>query len=235
MVNLIDQRMNIVSHLEELRRRLIWILGTLGVSFLIGWHYCTPIRHYIQKPIGHIPLVYLKLTDAFSAQLRVAFAVSVFLSIPVILYHVLQFCAPVISKNTHRNIWIATAAGSVLFLMGGAFGFFVIAPNLIKMLLSFADASLTPQITIDSYLSVIFSICLIFALIFELPLLMVILAKLKIISHKYLSENRKYFILLNAIIAGILTPPDVISQMFMLVPLLVLFEIGTAAVYFVRK
>jgi sec-independent protein translocase protein TatC len=221
-----ERRMSMVEHLDELRRRLFWILACLGSGTALGWMFRSPLRHFLQAPLGSYPLVYLKPTEAFLVNLKLAFALGVLLTLPVFFYHTLSFCLPGLGAKLQRRIWTASALGSALFLTGAGFGVRVVLPPLMRFLLSFADPSLSPQISVDYYMTFVFGMALVFGLSFELPLLMWMLGSLGLVSAKFLRQNRRYAILFNCIAAAILTPPDVLSQMLLFIPLLILYELG---------
>ena len=227
--------MSIVEHLDELRTRLIWVLICLGVGTTLGWWQRVPLRHFLQTPLGAFPLVYLKPTEAFVVNLKLAFALGVLLTLPVILYHTLAYCLPGAGTRLRRKIWTATALGSILFFTGAGFGVKAVLPSVIQFLLSFADASLVPQISVDYYLTFVFGMALVFGLSFELPLLMWMLGSLGLVSATFLRQNRRYAILFNCIAAAILTPPDVLSQMLLFIPLLILYELGIWLVVLTEK
>lgn len=231
-----DKRMSMVDHLEELRQRLIWILSTLGIGTVVGWIISPQLRRLLQRPLGNIQLVFFAPSEALMAYIKIGFVFGLFVTAPVMLYHLLGFCLPVTSAIVRRRIKQATAMGTVLFYLGAFFGFWFVCPNMFSYFLSFADASLVPQLGINNYMSLIYGISIVFGLTFELPLVMVLLAQIKVINYWLLKNKRKYIILINALLAGVLTPgPDIISQMLMFVPLTILFEIGVLLIYLMER
>ena len=223
--------MSIVDHLSELRTRLVWVLGALALGTTLGWHYRFALRHTIQAPIAPYPLVFLKPAEALMVNMKIAFAAGVLFTLPILIYHTLAFCLPGSGSKLQKKIWITSALGTVFFAIGCAFGLTVALPTTLKFLLSFADPSLVPQLSVDYYFSFALGMTLVFGLTFELPLFMWMAGSLGLISHRVLRHNRKYAILILSIVAAILTPPDVVSQMLLLGPLLVLYEIGIWLVY----
>ena len=160
-----------------------------------------------------------------------------FLGSPVIFWQIWKFVAPGLYKHEKRALLPFSFLSSVCFLGGVAFGYFVVFPPAFRFLLGYSADFLTPMPAVSEYFSLSLRLLIAFGVIFELPILMVFLAKIGIVDVPFLNKNRKYAILINFIIAAILTPtPDIVNQMLMGVPLLVLYEISVVAVWiFGRK
>ena len=156
---------------------------------------------------------------------------------PVIFWQIWKFVAPGLYKHEKRTLLPFSFLSSVCFLGGVAFGYFVVFPPAFRFLLGYSNDFLTPMPAVSEYFSLSLRLLIAFGVIFELPILMVFLAKIGIVDVPFLNKNRKYAILINFIIAAILTPtPDIVNQMLMGVPLLVLYEISVVAVWiFGRK
>ena len=161
----------------------------------------------------------------------------VLLGSPVIFWQIWKFVAPGLYKHEKRMLLPFSFLSSVCFLAGAAFGYFVVFPPAFRFLLGYSADFLSPMPAVNEYFSLSLRLLIAFGVIFELPILMVFLAKIGIVDVPFLNKNRKYAILINFIIAAILTPtPDVVNQMLMGVPLLVLYEISVVAVWiFGRK
>jgi sec-independent protein translocase protein TatC len=161
----------------------------------------------------------------------------VLLGSPVIFWQIWKFVAPGLYKHEKRALLPFSFLSSVCFLGGVAFGYFVVFPPAFRFLLGYSADFLTPMPAVSEYFSLSLRLLIAFGVIFELPILMVFLAKIGIVDVPFLNKNRKYAILINFIIAAILTPtPDIVNQMLMGVPLLVLYEISVVAVWiFGRK
>jgi sec-independent protein translocase protein TatC len=161
----------------------------------------------------------------------------VLLGSPVIFWQIWKFVAPGLYKHEKRVLLPFSFLSSVCFLGGAAFGYFVVFPPAFRFLLGYSADFLSPMPAVNEYFSLSLRLLIAFGVIFELPILMVFLAKIGIVDVPFLNKNRKYAILVNFIIAAILTPtPDIVNQMLMGVPLLVLYEISVIAVWiFGRK
>jgi len=161
----------------------------------------------------------------------------VLLGSPVIFWQIWKFVAPGLYKHEKKVLLPFSFLSSVCFLGGAAFGYFVVFPPAFRFLLGYSADFLSPMPAVNEYFSLSLRLLIAFGVIFELPILMVFLAKIGIVDVPFLNKNRKYAILINFIIAAILTPtPDIVNQMLMGVPLLILYEISVVSVWiFGRK
>lgn len=158
------------------------------------------------------------------------------LASPVIFYQIWRFVAPGLYKHEKKVIVPFTFLSTICFIGGAAFGYFVVFPPAFKFLVGYSNEYLTSMPAVSEYFSLALRLLIAFGVIFEMPILMVFLAKMGIVTVAFLNKNRKYAILINFIIAAILTPtPDVVNQMMMGIPLLILYEISVVAVYFFGK
>ena len=159
------------------------------------------------------------------------------LASPIIFWQIWKFVAPGLYKHEKRVLLPFSLFSSIFFLCGAAFGYFVVFPPAFRFLLGYSTDFLSPMPVVSEYFSLSIRLLLAFGVIFELPILMVFLAKIGVVDVPFLNKNRKYAILINFIIAAILTPtPDVVNQMLMGIPLLVLYEVSVIAVWlFGRK
>jgi len=166
-----------------------------------------------------------------------ALVTGVLLASPVIFWQIWKFVAPGLYRHEKRLLLPFSFLSSICFLGGAAFGYFVVFPPAFRFLLGYSADFLSPMPAVNEYFSLSLRLLIAFGVIFELPILMVFLAKMGIVDVPFLNKNRKYAILINFIIAAILTPtPDIVNQMLMGIPLLVLYEISVIAVWlFGRK
>ncbi|MBI4753613.1 twin-arginine translocase subunit TatC [Candidatus Desantisbacteria bacterium] len=219
--------MGIFDHLEELRKRLIvcvvFIFITSGLSY---WLLVKPVINLIAKPVGK-QLIFLTPTEAFMVYIIVAFFCGIFLSSPIVLFQIWRFVAAGLTKREKMYVLIYAPFSFLLFIGGAYFCYAVIMPVTVKFLLGFATESLTPMITLRSYVSFVGSMLLGFGLVFEMPVVILFLTELGLLSPKTLQKQRKYAILIIFIVAAVMTPsPDVLSQLLMALPMLFLFELS---------
>lgn len=226
-----EKRLPLTEHLTELRSRLIKCIIAVGIGFLISYYFSDRIFSILMKPlVNSLPegstMVYTGLPEAFFTYMKTAFLSGIFLAIPVLLYQMWMFVAPGLYRK-ERRVALPFVISSTLFFIGGAlFGYFIVFPIGFKFFLSYATDMIKPLPSVKEYLSFSAKMLLAFGLIFELPVVTFFLAKVGVVTHKFMSHNRRYAILIIFIVAAIFTPPDVISQFMMAIPLLVLYEIS---------
>src|SRR5258708_24918406 len=214
----VDGKMPFMEHLGELRTRimrsLFWLLG----GTLVSMFFSERIVDYLSRPVTKLgyKLVFTAPAEAFWVQMKVALIVGLFISAPGILYQVWAFISPGLHEHEKKYAVPFVFIGSVMFLAGGAFSLFVVTPYAIAYLLSFARENLQPMITLENHIDFLLKFTLAFGAVFELPLIITLLARLGVVTAKQLSKNRKYAIL-GAFIAGaVLTPtPDAFNQTLM--------------------
>jgi sec-independent protein translocase protein TatC len=219
-------------HLEELRRRIMVCLAAIAVGFLACYAFKEQLFEFISIPlIASLPddtswMIFTGVTEAFFTYLKVSFLAGVLLALPVIFYQLWAFIAPGLYA-TEKKIAIPFVVFSTLFFITGAsFGYFVVFPFGFTFLLGFATETIRPFPSIKEYLSFATKLLIAFGLVFELPLITYFLSKVGILTHRTLSRNRRYFIVMAFLMSAALTPPDVVTQMLMAGPILLLFEIS---------
>lgn len=212
------------SHLNELRDRAIKSLVTFTVATLIIWNFLDPVIRYVVKPVGRI--VFTSPEEAFGARMTLAMTGGFLFALPVILYHLWKFIALGLSDNERRYIKIFGPLSLFFFFAGSAFGYFVLLPISLNFLLSFSSTWMVPMITVDKYISYVGTIIIGSGVTFELPLVLGFLARIGIATPEFLRQKRRYAYVIILIVAAILTPPDVVSQMILTIPLVVLYELG---------
>lgn len=222
----------LTEHLAELRFRLIRIVFILFLGFGACYGFSEKIFEVIRAPIlpylpaGAQGLHYVGVFEKFMAHLKVSFLAGVFLTAPLWLFQVWRFIAPGLYAKEKKYVVGFIFSGVVLFLSGGAFAYYFVLPLAFKFLISFGGSTDIPIITINEYLEFIIKFFLGFGLTFELPVLLTFLGMMGVIDHTFLKKNRRWAILVMAVVAAVVTPPDAISMLALLAPLIVLYEIG---------
>ncbi len=219
------------AHLDELRKRLIICFIAIGVGFVACYAFKEQLFYILVAPLQRVmksgdTLIYTHLPEAFFTFLKTALIGGIMLASPVLLYQFWMFMAPGL-YDREKRLLVPILFLSTLFFIGGAlFGYFIVFPFGFSFFLSFATETIRPMPSMREYLSFASKLLLAFGLVFELPLVITFLARLGIVSVAFLSKNRKYAILLFFVGAAILTPPDVVTQIMMALPLMVLYEIS---------
>lgn len=220
-------KMSFFDHLTELRNRIVWSLIPSAIGLGISLYFTTPAMKFLTRNLK-TELVFTTPTEAFWTYMKVAMIMGLFIAMPIILWNVWAFVAPGLHKHERKYAAPFVIIGSLLFLLGGAFALFVVVPFAIDFLVSFGqDQGLKAMITVSSYIDFILKFTLAFGVVFEMPVVITLLSMLGIVTPQFLSKNRKYAILINFIIAAVLTPtPDIVNQSLMAGPLIILYEVG---------
>jgi len=242
-------KMPLLDHLIELRRRLMYCLLGLLVLFFISYGFADEIYAFLVQPLADIlqdlggerRMIYTALHEAFFTQIKVAAWTAFFVGFPLIAMQVWLFVAPGLYRNEKAALLPFLVATPVLFFLGGAMVYYFIFPLAWKFFLSFetvAGAGGLPiqlEAKVDQYLSLVMRLIFAFGVCFELPVVMTLLARVGMVTSAGMKDKRKYAIVAAFVAAAILTPPDVISQIGLAVPTILLYEISIYAVRIVEK
>jgi sec-independent protein translocase protein TatC len=219
--------MPIMAHLEELRRRLIWVALALIVTTAISFVFAERIIEILKRPMGDALLVFLKPTDSIANFMKVSLIAGVTLAMPVIVYHFFRFLSPGLTKQERRYLLLIVPGATFSFLVGVAFAYFLMLPAAVTFLYSFMQEVAQPFWSLDTYLSMVTRLIFWVGMAFETPLIVFFLAKLEIISTEALTRSRKYAVVVIALIAAVITPtPDPVNMGLVMLPLVLLYEIG---------
>ena len=226
-----DEKLPFTSHLEELRKRLITSFIAIGVGFVVSFGFKERLFGILVQPLITVmkegeTLIYTGLPEAFFTYLKVSFLSGLIVASPVLLYQFWMFVAPGLYRKERRLMVPIVILSSVFFVGGALFGYFVVFPWGFKFFLGFATDTIRPLPSMKEYFGFSAKLLLAFGLVFELPLVLTFMAKLGIVSVEFLKKNRKYALLLFFAGAAILTPPDVVTQILMALPLMILYEIS---------
>jgi len=235
-----DKPMPLLDHLIELRTRLLWSMGALLLCFFFCYYFSKNIYSFLAQPLadiliqrgGNRRLIYTALYEAFFTYLKVAFFGAAFLSFPVIATQIYMFVAPGLYRSEKRAFLPFLLATPVLFVGGAALAYYFVFPAAWTFFLSFettdGGGGLPVQLEakVSEYLGLVMRLIFAFGLAFQLPVLLTLLAKVGIISVAGLKKYRRYAYVGMFIIAAIITPPDVITQTGLAIPLILLYEIS---------
>jgi sec-independent protein translocase protein TatC len=231
-----------VAHLMELRDRLVKaVVAVAVIAFALGF-YPGPAGLYdlMAAPlVAHLPkgatMIATSVISPFMVPLKVLLVAAFLIALPVVLYQLWAFIAPGLYSHERKLVLPLVISSSVLFYIGVAFCYFFVFGRVFAFIQSFAPASITASPDIEAYLDFVLSMFLAFGLAFEVPVVVVVLARMGIFSIAKLKEFRGYFVVLAFIIAAIVTPPDVVSQLALAIPMVGLYEIGIwAAQLFIK-
>ena len=226
-----DSRMPFTEHLEELRHRLIVCFVAVGVGFVICYFFAKQIFEILMRPLIQVMppgegLIFTALPEAFITYLKVALLAGIGLASPVIIYQFWRFIAPGLYQREQRAMFPIVLFSTFFFVGGALFGYFVVFPFGFKFFIGFASDSIRALPSIREYLKFATKLLFAFGFIFELPLFSYFLARLGLVNAEMLRTKQKYAILIIFMLAAILTPPDIVTQVMMAGPLLLLYELS---------
>lgn len=229
-----------IAHLIELRDRLIRMLAGFLLAFLALFPFANKLYTLLAQPmLAKLPaggqLVATAVTTPFFVPMKVAMMAAVVLSLPWSLYQVWAFVAPGLYAHEKRFMLPLIVASTLLFILGMAFAYFLVFPVVFGFIVGVAPQGVTVMTDIGNYLDFVLGMFLAFGVAFEVPVLVVLLVKFGLVSVETLKEIRSYVIVGAFVIGAIFTPPDVVSQIMLAVPLWILYEAGIVASGFVQK
>jgi sec-independent protein translocase protein TatC len=226
-----DDKIPFTDHLEELRTRLIRSAIAVGIGFVISYGFKEKIFKILVHPLISVmpadsKMIFTGLPEAFFTYLKVAFLTGLLVASPVVIFEFWMFVSPGLYKKEKTLLIPIIILSSIFFLGGALFGYFIVFPYGFKFFLGFASENIQALPSMSEYLSFTAKMLLAFGLVFELPLVITFMARLGIVTADFLKKNRKYAILLFFAVSAILTPPDVVSQIMMALPLMLLYEVS---------
>ena len=244
-----DKEGGFISHITELRTRLIHSFIFLFVFFIFCYFFAEYLYGFLVEPYAQAVkndsierrLIFTALQETFLTYLRVAFFASFFVTSPFILIQIWKFIAPGLYDHEKIAIMPYLVITPILFFLGGALVYYLIMPLAIKFFLSFESAGLTTSLPIqleakvNEYLSLVMKLIFAFGLRFQLPVVLSLLARVGVVDSEYLKTRRKYVVVIIFAAAAILTPPDPITQIGLAIPLLILYELSIFSVRLIEK
>jgi sec-independent protein translocase protein TatC len=240
-------RQPLLAHLVELRKRLIYALVAVLVCFAISYTFASHIYEFLVRPLAvategeHRRLIYTGLTEAFTTYIKLALWTGCFAAFPIVASQIWMFVAPGLYKNERKAFLPFLVATPVFFLMGASVAYYIVFPMAWKFFLSFEMPGTTETLPIQlearvsEYLSLSMTVIFAFGLAFELPVILVLLARAGVLSSAKLAGFRRYAVVLIFVAAAVLTPPDLISMVSLALPLMALYELSIFGAKWVEK
>ncbi|MFN3620350.1 twin-arginine translocase subunit TatC [Sphingorhabdus sp.] len=242
MSELDDSKMPLLDHLIELRSRLLWSFLALAIAFAISLYFARPIFGFLVQPLlasGQTKLIYTAIFEAFFVEIKVAFFAATFFSFPVFATQLWRFVAPGLYTKEKRAFLPFLLATPVLFILGASMAYYMAIPVALEYLLGFGgnvggvEQQALPGV--DNYLNFVMKFIFGFGISFLLPVLLMLLERAGIVTLEQLKSARRYAIVGAFVIAAVLTPPDVVSQLLLGIPLCILYELALVAIWFTRR
>jgi sec-independent protein translocase protein TatC len=220
-----DKKSTVLGHLREIRRRLIQcviaVVITTGISFI----FAKQIFQVLILPAGNIDLIYIEMTEMIGTYMKVCLTSGIILAMPYIIFQFLMFVSPALTHKEKKYVYVILPFVGMMFIAGVVFGYYILVPPGMRFLTTFGSDIATPQIKIGNYISVVTRLLLAIGFVFEMPVVSTFLARLGVLTPKWLSGKRKPAIILALIVAAIITPTfDPVNQLLVAVPLIVLYE-----------
>jgi sec-independent protein translocase protein TatC len=235
-------RAPLLDHLLELRRRLLWSFASIGIAFAACLYFARPIFGFLVQPLlaaGQDRLIYTAVFEAFFVEIKVAFFAALMLAFPVVANQLWQFVAPGLYAKEKRAFLPFLLMTPFLFLTGAALAYYVAMPVALHFLLGYegniAGVQQDALPGVGNYLSFVTRFIFGFGVAFLLPVLLMLLERAGLVTRDQLKRGRRYAIVVAFVIAAILTPPDVVSQLLLAVPLVLLYEVSLVAIWFTER
>lgn len=233
------KNMTITEHFAELRRRILIVLGFFVFAFGLGWFVSPWIQEFITAPLLSVwddaQMLYTGITDALMVQLSLAMLVAIMLTVPVMLYEIWAFVAPGLHKKEKDFVLPIFILSPLLFLCGAAFAFYALFPTVFAFFIELGETAPVPAVVmpdVRDYIGFAIGLLKVFGIAFQLPLVLVLLNRAGVLPRARVVAARRYAIVFIVIAAAILTPPDVVSQILLAVPMWALFELS---ILFMKK
>ncbi len=228
---MIDEKKPFVSHLKELRDRLVVAIIGVGIAFIVTYTFKERIFQFLMQPfIAVMPaqssFIFTSVTEAFITYFKISLVAALFLAAPVLLYEVWMFVSPGLYEKEKKYAIPFITFGSILFLVGALFCYWIVMPFIYRFFVSYAGQFIIPMPTLKDYMNLSLKMLIIFGLIFQMPLLAYYLARAGVINYRLLAGKRRYAILGIVVLSAIITPPEVTSQLLMAIPMYGLYEVS---------
>lgn len=229
------KQFTLIEHLSELRKRLIKLLITFVVIFIYVYTKTDQLIDFILQMSSTIDFIYTKPEELLMSYLKLDFLAALLFTFPFAMFHCWRFIRPALKKNEKWKCFIFFLMATVLFFAGVAFSLYVTTPLCLHFLSEFKNYNIPPMLSIENYLSFIIEMTLVFGLVFDVPAVIYFLASMNLIRYSTIKKYGKYILLVMLIIAAMLTPPDIISQIMLFIPLLLLYELSLFICYVLEK
>lgn len=234
-----DKNMSLIEHIGELRFRVTRSAYGILLGMVTCWSFSEKIFNYIRQPIQEYlvngGLVFTAPMDKFMAHIKISFVVGLLLSAPFWLFQLWSFIAPALYKREKKIAAGFVFFGTLQFIFGLAFSYFIVLPMAFKFLMTFGGDVDKPMITIDHYLGFIAQTSIVFGLCFQMPVIISFLGLIGVVSQKFLKEKRRFAVVAIAVISAIAAPPDALSMILLLVPMWFLYEVSIIVVGLFEK
>ena len=229
-----EKQMTFLEHLEELRWRLIKSIVAVVVLSLGSYFFSEQIMDLLTLPFPET-LIFLAPAEGFLIRLKISLFAGIIVGLPIIFYQIWQFVVPGLLDKERKYVPVVVFISTVCFLVGAFFAYSIMIPFAMRFFMKFQTPELVANIRIKDYLSFVTTMILVFGIVFEMPILSYFLTRIGLITAKFLRSKRRYAIVVILIMAALLTPPDVVSQLFLGGPMVLLYEVSIFVSYMAAR
>ncbi len=233
------KKMTLMQHFSELRRRILWTAVVFVGALIVGWYLSPWLQEFLTAPLLGVwqegAFIYTGLSDGLMIRFSLAVLFALLVVIPFALWQIWAFVAPGLHRNERNFIWPILIMSPILFIAGAAFAFYILFPFVFRFFLELNMSSPVPAVILPGardYLSFAIGLLKVFGVAFQLPLVLVLLNRIGVLPRSRVVKMRRYAIVIIVVIAAVLTPPDVVSQILLALPMLALFELS---ILFMRR
>ena len=231
-----EKKSTFLGHLTELRQRLIKGVIAVIITTIISFIFFKPIFYFLILPAGNIYLIYVEMTEMIGTIMKVCLISGFILAMPYLVYQFLMFVSPALNRKEKKHVYFILPWIALMFIGGVVFGYFILIPPATRFLITFGSDIATPQIKIGNYISLVSRLLLAIGLVFEMPVVTTFLARIGVITPRWLSSKRKLAFIFAFILGALITPTfDPINQSLVAVPLIILFEISILLAKLVQR
>ncbi len=222
-----DEKFTFLGHLLELRHRLVKSVIALTITTVISFVFANQIFRILILPAEGIDLIYIEMTEMIGTYMKVSLAGGLTLAMPYLTYQLIMFVSPALTRKEKRYVYLLLPWIALMFIGGVVFGYFILVPPAMKFLITFGSDIAVPQIKIGNYISIVTRLLLAIGFVFEMPVVTTFLARIGVVTPKWLASKRKPAIIFAFILAAIITPTfDPINQTLVAAPMVVLYEMS---------
>lgn len=226
----------LVEHLSELRKRIIIIISVFVIGSVVSFGYIQSIMdEFISIGNAHFDFIYISPPELLIAYMKLALIFGLLLASPIVFFQIWMFIKPGLENKSKKYLMVSLFFGLFFFFLGGLFSYTVVLPLALQFFGEMTIEGIQPMISIGNYIGFVTSIVFSFGIVFEMPMIIFILSKIGLITSSFLKKNRKYMVLVIFTLSAILTPPDILSQILLAIPMLILYEISIFISKFTEK
>lgn len=226
-------KMTLMQHFTELRRRILWCALIFVFAFCFGWIVSPYVELFLTQPLLSVwddaALLYTGISDGLMIQFSLATLIALIITVPFLLWHIWAYVAPGLHKNEKQFLIPIFLLSPILFVCGAAFAFYILFPTVFKFFLELNETAYVPTVflpAVTGYLAFSVGMLKVFGIAFQLPLILVGLNRVGVLSKNTVIKSRRYVIIGVFVLAAMLTPPDIVSQVLLAIPMLLLFEVS---------